>query len=155
MSEAAFEFLKIQIDSHIGWLTIDRPKKLNALNRRVMEEIDAAVADAIDDGSVGVLVITGSGEKAFVAGADIAEMASMDPAEAQRFSGFLQRVLARIERSPKPVIAAVNGFALGGGCELALACHLRIAAENARFGQPEVGLGLMPGAGGTIRLPRI
>jgi enoyl-CoA hydratase len=138
-----------------AWLTVHRPDKLNALNRETMDEIDGAVRAAAADPGVGALVVTGAGEKAFVAGADIAEMSVMSPAEAQEFSRFLHEVLDRLERSRKPVIAAVNGYALGGGLELAMACHVRIASETARFGQPEVGLGLIPGAGGTQRLPRI
>src|SRR4029079_14059951 len=109
----------------------------------------------IENRDVAVIVVTGAGEKAFVAGADIAEMSSLDPREAETFSHERSESSAILERSPKPVLAAVNGFALGGGCELALACHVRIAADTARFGQPEVGRGLIPGAGGTQRLPRL
>ncbi len=138
-----------------AWITINRPAKLNALDRRTVTEIVSAVDDAVADPGVGVLVFTGAGDKAFVAGADIAEMAILDAAEAQEFARLLQRAFDRVEQAPKPAIAAVNGFALGGGCELALACHLRFAADSAHFGQPEVGLGLIPGAGGTQRLPRI
>jgi enoyl-CoA hydratase len=139
----------------VARITVNRPDKLNALNRRTVEEIAAAARTAQQDDAVSVLVLTGAGEKAFVAGADIAEMSALGAAEAQRFSRFLQESLDALERSPKPVIAAVNGFALGGGCELAMACHVRIAAHGARFGQPEVNLGLIPGAGGSQRLPRI
>jgi enoyl-CoA hydratase len=144
-----------EVIDRTAWLTVHRPDKLNALNRETMKEIDGAVRAAAADPGVGILVVTGAGEKAFVAGADIAEMSVMSPEEAQEFSRFLQEVLGRLERSRKPVVAAVNGYALGGGLELAMACHVRIAAETARFGQPEVGLGLIPGAGGTQRLPRI
>jgi enoyl-CoA hydratase len=147
--------LLYEVRERTAWLTVHRPDKLNALNRETMEEIGEAVEAAVADPGVGVLVVTGAGEKAFVAGADISEMSVMNPAEAQAYSRFLQSVLDRIERSRKPVLAAVNGYALGGGLELAMACHVRIASETARFGQPEVGLGLIPGAGGTQRLPRI
>jgi enoyl-CoA hydratase len=138
-----------------AWITVNRPEKLNALDRVTMQEIDRAVASALEDREVGVLVITGEGEKAFVAGADIREMSGLNAHAAQEFSLFLQGCLARIDRAHKPVLAAVNGFALGGGCELACACHVRIASDTARFGQPEVNLGLIPGAGGTQRLQRL
>jgi enoyl-CoA hydratase len=138
-----------------AWITVNRPDKLNALNRATVEEIVAAVERAQQDDEVRVIVVTGAGEKAFVAGADIKEMSSLTPGEAQSFSRFLQQSMDGLERSAKPVVAAINGFALGGGCELALACHVRIAADTARFGQPEVSLGLMPGAGGTQRLQRV
>ena len=139
----------------IAWITVNNPDKLNALDRTTVGEIAAACRQAQDDADVRVIVLTGAGEKAFVAGADIKQLASLNPVEAQSFSRFLQRSLDGLERSSKPVIAAVNGFALGGGCELALACHVRIAADTARFGQPEASLGLMPGAGGTQRLQRV
>jgi len=155
MPEKLFDSLIYETRGGAAWLTVNRPDKLNALNRAVVEQIVAATALALNDPDVGVLVLTGAGEKAFVAGADIEEMAALDSAEAQRFSRFLQESLDRLEHSPKPVIAAINGFALGGGCELALACHLRLAVDSARFGQPEVNLGLTPGAGGTQRLQRI
>ena len=145
----------LDVADGVAWLTVNRPEKLNALNRAVVREIAAAARRAIADDACGVLVVTGAGEKAFVAGADIAEMSSLDPRQAETFAHDLSDSFAVLERSPKPVIAAVNGFALGGGCELALACHVRIAADTARFGQPEVGLGLIPGAGGTQRLPRL
>jgi len=138
-----------------AWITIDRPERLNALDRQTVAAIDRAAAAALSDPAARVLVLTGAGERAFVAGADIAEMAAFDPLEAQRFSTDFQAVLDRIEQAPKPVVAAINGATLGGGLELALACHLRIAAERARFGQPEINLGLIPGAGGTQRLPRL
>jgi len=152
---SAHEHLIVERRESACWITLNRPDKLNALNRRTMEELVAAVDEAREDRAVRVIVLTGAGDKAFVAGADIAEMSKLDAAEAQSFSLFLQSCLARIENSPKPVIAAVNGFALGGGCELALACHVRLAAASARFGQPEVNLGLIPGAGGTQRLQRV
>lgn len=139
----------------IAWITIHRPEKLNALDAATMDALADAADRAIADSAVRVIVITGAGEKAFVAGADIAAMARLDALEGQRFSRFLHDRLDRLERSPKPVLAAVNGFALGGGCELAMACHVRFASERARFGQPEVNLGLIPGAGGTQRLQRL
>jgi enoyl-CoA hydratase len=143
------------VQDHIAWITLNRPEKMNALSREIVQAVKAAATRAIEDADVAVLVLTGAGEKAFVAGADIREMAAMDAREGQSFSRFLQTSFDVLERSPKPVIAAVNGFALGGGCELAMACHLRIAADSARFGQPEVSLGLIPGAGGTQRLQRL
>ena len=137
------------------WLTINRPDKLNALNREVLAALEAGFAGALATPGVRVVVLTGAGEKAFVAGADIAEFVGL-PAAALRAMGERgQRVFDAIAGSPKPVIAAVNGFALGGGCELAMAAHLRVAATTARFGQPEVKLGLIPGYGGTQRLPRL
>ena len=152
---STYDNLLYETTGQLAWITVNNPDKLNALDRKTVEEIAAAATRAQGDADVAVIVLTGAGEKAFVAGADIREMASLNPAEAQAFSRFLQHSLERLERSIKPVIAAVNGFALGGGCELALACHVRIAADNARFGQPEVNLGLMPGAGGTQRLQRV
>lgn len=137
------------------WVTINRPDKLNALNHQTMADLEAAIASAEEDDDVLAVVITGAGEKAFVAGADIAELATLGPVEAKEFALRGQRVFNRIERLLKPVVAAVNGFALGGGCELAMSCHMRIAAENAVFAQPEVKLGLIPGYAGTQRLPRL
>lgn len=154
MHDGEFQSVRLTVEGAAAWITIDRPEKLNALDRRTVEEIADAVDRCVEDPGVRVLVLTGAGEKAFAAGADIAEMSRFDAAEGQAFSRFLNERFSRIERSPKPVIAAVNGFALGGGCELALACHVRIASENARFSQPEVNLGLIPGAGGTQRLAR-
>ena len=136
-------------------LTIDRPDKLNALNRQTLEALDAAFAAAGEDPAVRAVVLTGSGGKAFVAGADIAEMNALTAIEGREFSLLGQRLMRRIERLPKPVIAMVNGYALGGGLELAMACHLRMAADSARLGQPEVNLGLIPGFGGTQRLLRL
>jgi len=147
--------LLYEVTDRVAWITVNRPDKLNALNRATVVEIAAAAGRAALDPEVGVIVVTGAGEKAFVAGADIAEMAALDAREAQRFSHELIDGFSLLEASPKPVIAAINGFALGGGCELAMACHVRIAADTARFGQPEVGLGLIPGAGGTQRLQRL
>lgn len=136
-------------------ITLNRPEKLNALNRATLTELSAAFAAAGADDGVRVIVLTGSGAKAFVAGADIAEMAGLTPVQARDFSRLGQQLMVRIEKLGKPVIAMVNGFALGGGMELAMACHLRIAAESAKFGQPEVNLGLLPGFGGTQRLLRL
>ncbi len=155
MSASSYENVLVEVRDRVAWITVNRPEKLNALNRRTMEEIGDAARAAVADPGVGVLVVTGAGEKAFVAGADIAEMASMGAVEARAFAGVLLANLEVLERSPKPVLAAVNGFALGGGCELALACHVRIAADTAKLGQPEVQLGLIPGAGGTQRLQRL
>lgn len=149
------ETLHIQKENRIAVITIDRPDVLNAVNAAVVAELDQAVKDAVSDNTVGVIIITGSGEKAFVAGADIKAMSEMNSADALEFGKAGQAMTLTIENSPKPVIAAVNGFALGGGCEIALACHIRIAAENAVFSQPEVKIGLIPGWGGTQRLPRI
>jgi enoyl-CoA hydratase len=139
----------------IAWVTLNRPDKLNALNNELLKELDQIFAGLEEDPEVGAVVLTGAGEKAFVAGADISELKDLDSATA-RVQGLKgQEVFNRIERMPKPVIAAVNGFALGGGCELALSCHIRIASDNARFGLPEVSLGIIPGYGGTQRLPRL
>jgi len=144
-----------EVTDRIAWVTINRPDKLNALNRETVLGIASAARRALADPEVGVIVLTGAGEKAFVAGADIAEMAALSPRDAQSFAHELNEGLGTLEASEKPVLAAVNGFALGGGCELAMACHVRIAADTAKFGQPEVGLGLIPGAGGTQRLQRL
>lgn len=139
----------------IGLVTINRPDKLNALNRATLVELDSLLSEAEERSDVKALVITGAGEKAFVAGADIAELQALTPLRGRETALFGQAIFRRIERFPRPVVAAVNGFALGGGCELALACHMRVASENAQFGQPEVNLGLIPGYGGTQRLPRL
>lgn len=139
----------------IARLTINRPEKLNALDRLTMHEIDRAVTAAGEDASAGVLIVTGMGEKAFVAGADIGELASQSPVEGAAFARRGQEVLNRLERLGKPSIAAINGYALGGGLELAMACTLRLAADTAKLGQPEVALGIIPGYGGTQRLSRL
>ncbi len=136
-------------------ITIDRPDKLNALNRATLVALHEAFDAADDDDTVRVVVLTGSGPKAFVAGADIAEMSDLSPAQARDFSLVGQRMMRRVERMSKPVIAMVNGFALGGGLELAMCCHLRLAADSAKLGLPEVTLGLLPGFGGSQRLPRL
>lgn len=151
----AYENLLYEKRDSIALITINRPKVLNALNRKTLEELDAAVREVIADDEVRVGILTGAGEKSFVAGADINELAQQTPVAGRDYGLFGQSVLDRIENSPKPFIAAINGFALGGGCELALACALRIAAENAKLGQPEVKLGLIPGYGGTQRLARL
>ncbi len=139
----------------VAFITLNRPKVLNALNRRTLEELDACIRDFHADDSLRAAVLTGAGEKSFVAGADINELAVLSPVNGRDYGLFGQSVLDRIERGGKPVIAAINGFALGGGCELAMACHLRLASENAKLGQPEVKLGLIPGYGGTQRLSRL
>ena len=136
-------------------ITIHRPEKLNALNRETIEELDVAFAGAKADTSIRAVVLTGSGEKAFVAGADIGELASLTPLQAQEFSRRGQKTFLNIERLGKPVIARIHGFALGGGMELAMACHFRIAGDRAKFGQPEINLGVIPGFGGTQRLLRL
>lgn len=136
-------------------IVVNRPDKLNALNRATLNELTLAFAQAAQDDAVRVVVLTGAGEKAFVAGADIAEMNGYTPVQAQAFSRTGQRLMSSIERLGKPVIARIQGFALGGGMELAMACHLRVAGENAKFGQPEIHLGLIPGFGGTQRLLRL
>lgn len=149
-----YETLNLDINEGIAVLTISRPKALNALNTALLSELADAVNLIEADDSIKVLIITGEG-KAFVAGADITEMKDKTPEEARTFAGLAMATFRKIELMEKPVIAAVNGFALGGGCEIAMACDLRIASEKAKFGQPEVGLGITPGFGGTQRLPRI
>ena len=150
-----YENILFEIKNHIGQVTINRPDKLNALNGKTIDELDDVFDKIKNDSEIFVVVITGSGEKAFVAGADISELNKLDVISAKEFSEKGNRVFRKIETLDKPVIAAVNGFALGGGCELALACHIRIASENAKFGQPEVNLGIIPGYGGTQRLARV
>jgi len=149
-----FELLLVETADRIATVTINRPDKLNALNGTVLAELAAAFAALTSDPGVGAIIITGAG-RAFVAGADIGEIATEPAAALEAFARRGQQVYRTIERSPKPVIAAVNGFALGGGCELALACHVRIASTKAKLGLPEVKLGLIPGYGGTQRLPRL
>jgi enoyl-CoA hydratase/carnithine racemase len=139
----------------IAYVTVNRPKVLNALNTPTWADLRAAFVDARDDSSIRGVILTGAGNKAFIAGADISELAHVAAFEAERSSRFGQEVLDLIENLGKPVIAAINGFALGGGCETAMACTIRIAVETAKFGQPEVTLGLVPGGGGTQRLPRL
>lgn len=150
-----YEFLRVERKEQIAVVVINRPDKLNALNGATVGELDAAFRTLAEDEDVRGVVVTGAGEKAFVAGADIAELAKMGPLSGVEVSRQGQDVFRFIETMRKPVIAAVNGFALGGGLELALACHIRLASENARFGLPEVKLGIIPGYGGTVRLPRL
>lgn len=143
------------VENGIATITINRPKALNALNLDTVTELKDAIEKIAVDKAVKVVVITGAGEKSFVAGADIKEMATKTPAEGREWGQFGQNVFTEIENMPQPVIAAINGFCLGGGCELSCACDIRYASENAKFGQPEVGLGITPGFGGTQRLPRV
>ncbi len=148
------EFIKYEVDGFVATLTIDRPKALNALGSAVLEELEQTI-DAVDLEAVRCLVITGGGEKAFVAGADIAEMKNMTKAEATAYGKKGNDLFRKIEKLPIPVIAAINGFALGGGNELAMSCDIRLCSDTAVFGQPEVGLGITPGFGGTQRLARV
>jgi enoyl-CoA hydratase len=150
-----YTHLLFSVTDRIATVTVNRPDKLNALNDAVLAELSQAADEIRQRPDVGAAILTGAGAKAFVAGADIAEMATQGPFDAKRRALLGQAVLRKLETSPKPVVAAVNGFALGGGCELAMACHLRVASEQAKFGQPEVKLGITPGFGGTQRLPRL
>src|SRR5712672_3695816 len=149
------ENLKLEKKNAIAYVTIDRPKVLNALNMATMQELWQVFSDLKDDKQIRVVILTGGGEKAFVAGADINELAKNNPVEAKAYTHRGQAVLDLIENLGKPVIACVNGFALGGGCEIAMACTMRLASDNAKLGQPEVKLGIIPGYGGTQRLPRL
>ena len=148
------EFITYEAEGQIGIITINRPKALNALNSTVLEELDKTL-DAVDLQTVRCLILTGAGEKSFVAGADIGEMSTLSKAEGEAFGKKGNDVFRKLETFPIPVIASVNGFALGGGCEISMSCDIRICSENAVFGQPEVGLGITPGFGGTQRLARI
>lgn len=147
--------LLFELSAGLARVTINRPDKLNALNATVISELADAITRIETDAAVRGVILTGAGQKAFVAGADIAELSQQGPTEGKARSVLGQQVFRRLERCGKPVIAAVNGFALGGGCELAMACHIRLAAEHAKFGQPEVKIGIGPGYGGTARLPRL
>ena len=148
------EFITYEAEGQIGIITINRPKALNALNSAVLDELDKTL-DAVDQEAIRCLILTGAGEKSFVAGADIGEMSTLTKAEGEAFGKKGNDVFRKLETFPIPVIAAVNGFALGGGCEISMSCDIRICSENAVFGQPEVGLGITPGFGGTQRLARI
>jgi enoyl-CoA hydratase len=152
----SFQFLSFEPDAEgIALLTINRPEKLNALNQKVISELGEAFRTVWEDAAIKAVIVTGAGEKAFVAGADIGELAALDAVEAERLSRRGQEIFRNLETLRKPSIAAVNGFALGGGLELALCCSIRIASPNAKLGQPEVKLGIVPGYGGTQRLPRL
>lgn len=150
-----FQNLLVKVDNNIAVVTINRPEKLNALNNEIIEELDKVFSQLNENENVYVIILTGSGEKAFVAGADISELNNLDEQKAKMFSEKGQKVFTKIEKMEKPVIAAVNGYALGGGCEIALACNIRLASDNAVFGQPEVNLGIIPGYGGTQRLTKL
>jgi len=149
------ETIQLVIEGGVATITLNRPRQLNALNRQMIRELDEAFDVVKADPTARVLVIMGAGDRAFAAGADIREFAEMDPAGALEFSRDIQRVYRKLETMPKPTIAAVNGFALGGGCELMMACDIAYAADTAKLGQPEITLGLIAGAGGTQRLPRL
>ena len=151
----AFENILFEKKNSIAYVTVNRPKVLNALNMATMEELRTAFHEIKNDTSIRVVILTGAGEKAFIAGADIGELAQHDPVSAKEYTHRGQSVLNLIENLGKPVIACINGFALGGGCEIAMACTMRLANENAKLGQPEVKLGIIPGYGGTQRLPRL
>ena len=150
-----YQTILFTTDNGIATITINRPDKLNALNKTVMDELSAAVDEVYKNPEIKSAIITGAGPKAFVAGADISEFIGLNKEEGMKLAKKGQDFFFKIENCPKPIIAAVNGFALGGGCELAMSCHFRIAAENAKFGQPEVNLGLIPGYGGTQRLTQL
>ena len=153
--ETTFANILYEKKGTIAYVTLNRPKVLNALSHATWENLEAAFEDARDDDDVRGVILTGAGDKAFIAGADISELAHVTAVEAEQSSAYGQKVLNLIENLGKPVIAAINGFALGGGCETAMACTIRLAVENAQFGQPEVKLGVIPGGGGTQRLPRL
>lgn len=149
-----YQFLTFDVADRIASITVNRPDKLNALNDATIAELGRAIDEANARDDVGAVLLTGAG-RAFIAGADISELESQSPLEAQRRARAGQHIFRRFETSPKPTVAAINGFALGGGCELAMACHMRIASDKAKLGQPEVKLGIVPGYGGTQRLPRL
>ena len=149
------ENLLLEINAGIATVTVNRPAAMNAMNLATLEELEAAVAEIVRNPEIRVAILTGAGTKAFVAGADIAVMRDMTSTQARVLALKAHGIYAAIERSPKPFIAAVNGYALGGGCELSMACDIRVASENAKFGQPEINIGILPGFGGTQRLPRL
>ncbi len=147
--------LLLEVENGIALLTINRPKALNALNSETLSELNACLAELENNEAVKVVILTGSGAKSFVAGADISEMVNATPAEGRKMGLLAREAFGRLENMPQVTIAAVNGFALGGGCEISMACDIRVASENAKFGQPECGLGILPGFGGTQRLARL
>ena len=149
------ERVKVQVQDQVALVTIDQPELLNCLSEKILEELESVFSQRLKQEDVAAVIVTGAGDKAFVAGADVRELAKLDPLDARLNSSRGHRLMELIEGFPKPVIAAINGFCLGGGCELALACHLRLASETAQIGLPEVKLGLIPGYGGTQRLPRL
>lgn len=150
-----YRYIKVEVENYIALVTVNRPDALNSLSVDVLRELNGAFTALQDNSDTGVIILTGAGDRAFIAGADIKYMQGLDREGALAFGKLGQTLTLKIENSAKPVLVAVNGFALGGGCEISLACHIRIASENAVFGQPEVKLGLIPGWGGTQRLPRI
>ena len=149
-----YQFVTFDVADRVATITVNRPDKLNALNAATIAELDAAIDEARGRDDVAAVILTGAG-RAFVAGADIAEIVATNPGEARALALRGQAMMRKFETSPKPTVAAVNGFALGGGCELAMACHVRVASDGAKFGQPEVKIGILPGYGGTQRLPRL
>jgi enoyl-CoA hydratase len=151
----SYTTLLTELENGILTVTINRPDKLNALNKDVFNDLDILLQEIYSNNQIQSVLITGAGTKAFVAGADISEFGNLSKDDARQLAARGQEIFDRIENSPKPIIACVNGFALGGGCELAMACHFRLASENAKFGQPEVNLGLIPGYGGTQRLVQL
>ncbi|HZT33445.1 MAG TPA: enoyl-CoA hydratase-related protein [Bryobacteraceae bacterium] len=151
----SYNNIRLEVEDGVALVTLNRPEKLNALNAETVGELSRAFDEVADSPQVRGLILTGAGEKAFVAGADIRELAALVPAEAQRYAARGQKVFRRLEEMPKPSVAAINGYALGGGLELAMACTVRVASSQARLGQPEVKLGILPGYGGTQRLPRL
>ncbi len=152
---SSYQNLRLGISNGICLITINRPQSLNALNQQTIAELSDAVQDIYNDPDIRAAIITGEGEKAFVAGADISEFSTLNEVEGRNMSGRGQKILQLLESSPKPIVAAINGYALGGGCELAMACHIRVATPNAVLGQPEVNLGIIPGFGGTQRLTQL
>ena len=150
-----YQTLLTELDGSIFIITVNRPDKLNALNRLVMDELNGAIDETHQNNAIKAVIITGSGTKAFIAGADISEFMGLDKKQAQALAKKGQDIFFKIENASKPIVAAVNGFALGGGCELSMACHFRLCSSNAKFGQPEVNLGLIPGYGGTQRLTQL